>query len=43
MPLKTDKQRELSARAVVDSEISLDGRVFYAATTGEGIFRYENK
>lgn len=33
----------LSTRTVVDLEISADGRVLYAATTGEGVFRYEKK
>jgi len=33
----------LSTRAVVDLEISADGRVLYASTTGEGVFRYEKK
>jgi photosystem II stability/assembly factor-like uncharacterized protein len=33
----------LSTKAVVDLEISLDGLVLYAATTGEGVFRYEKK
>jgi hypothetical protein len=35
--------RGLRTCAVVDIEISSDGRVLYAATTGEGIFRYEKK
>jgi len=33
----------LSTRAIVDLEISADGRVLYVATTGEGVFRYEKK
>jgi len=33
----------LSTRAIVDLEISKDGRVLYAATTGEGVFRYEKR
>jgi len=33
----------LSTRAVVDLEISADGRVLYVATTGEGVFRYQKK
>ncbi len=33
----------LSTRAVVDLEISADGRVLYVATWGEGVFRYQKK
>jgi hypothetical protein len=33
----------LSTRAIVDLEISADGKVLYAATTGEGVFRYQKK
>ncbi len=33
----------LSTKAVVDLEISADGRVLYASTTGEGVFRYEKR
>ena len=33
----------LSTRCVVDLEISNDGKVIYAATTGEGVFRYEKR
>lgn len=33
----------LSTRCVVDLEISADGKVAYAATTGEGVFRYEKR
>jgi hypothetical protein len=42
IPLKTDKQG-LSTHAVVGLEILSDGRVLYAITTGEGVFRYEKK
>jgi photosystem II stability/assembly factor-like uncharacterized protein len=33
----------LSTKTVVDLEISGDGRVLYASTTGEGVFRYEKR
>jgi photosystem II stability/assembly factor-like uncharacterized protein len=33
----------LSTRCIVDLEISADGRVLYAATWGEGVFRYQKK
>lgn len=33
----------LSTKAIVDLEISADGRVLYASTTGEGVFRYAKK
>jgi hypothetical protein len=33
--------RGLRTRAVVDLAISRDGRVLYASTTGEGVFRLE--
>ena len=35
--------KKLTTRAIVDLEISSDGRVLYAATTGEGVFRYEKR
>lgn len=33
----------LRTKAVVDLEISTDGNVLYAATTGEGVFRYHKR
>jgi photosystem II stability/assembly factor-like uncharacterized protein len=33
----------LSTKCIVDLEISTDGKVIYAATTGEGVFRYEKR
>ncbi len=33
----------LRTKAVVDLEISKDGKVLYAATTGEGVFRYRKR
>ncbi len=39
----TAVNKGLSTRAIVDLEISADGRVIYAATTGEGVFRYQKR
>jgi photosystem II stability/assembly factor-like uncharacterized protein len=39
----TPVNKGLTTRAVVDLEISSDGKVLYAATTGEGVFRYRKK
>jgi hypothetical protein len=33
----------LSTKAVVDLEISNNGMVLYAATSGEGVFRYRKR
>jgi hypothetical protein len=33
----------LRTRAVVDLEISQNGQILYAATTGEGVFRYQKR
>jgi photosystem II stability/assembly factor-like uncharacterized protein len=33
----------LSTKAIADLEISLDGKVLYVSTTGEGVFRYDKQ
>jgi photosystem II stability/assembly factor-like uncharacterized protein len=39
----TRMNKGLTTKSIVDLEISADGRVLYAATSGEGVFRYQKK